>query len=341
MQKEKGRKRLFDIIQIGRREDRASRAFDVLIAIAILANIAVLFIGTFEGAAPYRGLLFGIESVTVAIFIVEYILRIVTADFLYPQLSRGRAILRFLVSFEGIVDLCTILPFFFLSGFVVFRMLRVVRILHLFRINAYYDSINVITSVLKEKKNQLLSSIFIVLVLMLAASLSMYSAEHEAQPEVFSNAFSGIWWSISTILTIGYGDIYPVTITGQLMGAIISFLGVGVVAIPTGIISAGFVEQYTRMQNRTPQGAACTGRRAGTVSAFVDEKSPFLGRSVAEAEALLPVDIVAFVREGAVIVPSASVRMQEGDMIIYRSVAEAAQDVRGAMEPGKPGKGSA
>ena len=115
-------------------------------------------------------------------------------------MSKSRATIRFLVSFDGIVDLLTIIPAFFLSGFVIFRMLRVARVFHLFRLNAKYDSFNVITTVLYEKRNQIISSVFIVLILMLASSLCMYSVEHDAQPEVFRNAFSGIWWSMSTLL---------------------------------------------------------------------------------------------------------------------------------------------
>ena len=117
--------------------------------------------------------------------------------------------------------------------------------------NARYDSFNVITTVLYEKRNQIISSVFIVVILMLASSLCMYSVEHDAQPEVFRNAFSGVWWSMSTLLTVGYGDIYPITTLGRLMAICIAYLGVGVVAIPTGIISAGFVEQYQRTVSYT------------------------------------------------------------------------------------------
>ena len=311
----KKKKRIFDIIQIGKRDDFVSRGFDIFIVIAIVINIAVLFIETFDAAAEYSGLLHAVELVTIVIFGIEYLLRIWTAEYLYPDKSKGKAILRFLVSFDGIVDLCTILPFFFLSGFVAFRMLRVVRILHLFRINAYYDSFNVITSVLIEKKNQIISSIFIILVLMLASSLCMYSAEHEVQPEVFNNAFSGIWWSTSTILTVGYGDIYPVTILGRAMAIVISFLGVGVVAIPTGIISAGFVARYTQMQNQNKN----RGSVRGTVSLTVDETSPFGGQCVKEAEEKYEIDIVAFIRNGAVIVPADSTEIMVGDMLIYQA----------------------
>lgn len=311
---EKKKKRIFDIIQIGKKDDLISRAFDFFIVTAIVVNIAVLFLETFDAAAEYLSVLRLIELVTIIIFGIEYLLRIWTAEYLYPDKSKGKAVLRFLVSFDGIVDLCTILPFFFLSGFIAFRMLRVVRILHLFRINAYYDSINVITSVLVEKKNQLISSIFIILVLMMAASLCMYSAEHEVQPEVFENAFSGIWWSTSTILTVGYGDIYPVTILGRIMAIVISFLGVGAVAIPTGIISAGFVERYTQIQNQNKPRTV-----KGTVSVTVNETSPFVNRSVKTVEEQFQIDIVVFIREGAVIVPVDSTEITVGDILIYQT----------------------
>ena len=311
----KKKKRIFDIIQIGKRDDIVSRAFDLFIVAAILANIAVLLLETFAEMARYASALHVIEVLTIIIFGIEYLLRIWTAEYLYPDKSRGQAVLKFLVSFDGIVDLCTILPFFFLSGFVALRMLRVVRILHLFRINAYYDSFNVITSVLKEKKNQLISSIFIIMVLMVTSSLCMYSAEHEVQPEVFRNAFSGIWWSMSTILTVGYGDIYPVTILGQIMAIIISFLGVGVVAIPTGIISAGFVERYTQMQNQNKP----RENVRGTVSITLDESSPFVGRGVKKIEEEYKIDILVFIRNGAVIVPVDLTEIMIGDILIYQS----------------------
>lgn len=309
------KKRIFDIIQIGQRNDIVSRAFDFFIVIAIFANIAVLCIETFDGAAEYFDILNTIEFITILIFIIEYLLRIWTAEYLYPGKTKGKAVLRFLVSFDGIVDLCTILPFFFLSGFVALRMLRVVRILHLFRINSYYDSINVITSVLKDKKNQLISSIFIILVLIMTSSLCMYSAEHEVQPEVFRNAFSGIWWGMSTILTIGYGDIYPITILGRIMAIVIAFLGVGVVAIPTGIISAGFVERYTQIQNQNKT----RGSVRGTVSAAVDESSPFVGQCVKAVEEEYQIDILVFIRNGAVIVPVDLTEIVVGDVLIYQA----------------------
>lgn len=246
MLKELNKQTIFHIIQIGQKEDVLSHAFDITLVITIIINIAVMFLKTFDQFASYYTVLSIIENITIIIFTFEYILRIYTADLLYPECSKRKAILQFLYSFDGLIDLFTILPFYFFSGFIAFRMLRVVRIFHLFRINAYYDSFNVIKSVLYEKRNQIASSLFLILVLMMASSLFMYSAEHDAQPEHFKNAFSGIWWSMSTLLTVGYGDIYPITAVGKAMAIVLAFLGVGVVAIPTGIISAGFVEFYQK-----------------------------------------------------------------------------------------------
>lgn len=311
MTKTNWKRRVFDIIQIGSDEDLPSRTFDIVLVAAIVLNILVLFLETFDELAPWKGVFDVIEIVTVAIFCVEYALRIWTAEYLYPGVSHGRAVGKFLLSYDGVIDLLTILPFFFLSGFVVFRMLRVVRIFHLFRINPKYDSFNVIKSVLYEKRNQLASSVFIILILMLAASLSMYSAEHEAQPDAFENAFSAVWWSVSTLLTVGYGDIYPVTVVGRVMAVLITFLGVGAVAIPTGIISAGFVEQYSKLQQETP-------RLTGELTAItLTMDSAWIDKTVADVEKEYHVDVVLVRRKGKVTAPKQHYALQEGDEVAY------------------------
>ena len=242
------RKRIFSIIQIGNKEDVPSTAFDYFIVVVIFLNLAATFMSTFDTLSTFVPVISVVELITTIIFTIEYILRLWTADFLFPRDKMIWSVLRFVVSFYGIIDLLTFLPyylpFFFPAGAVAFRIFRVVRIFRLFKINAQSDAFTVIMNVLKNKKWQLMSSMVLILIFMLASSLCMYSLEHEAQPDSFQNAFSGIWWAVSTLLTVGYGDIYPVTVMGQLLGIIIAFLGVCMVAIPTGIISAGFVEEY-------------------------------------------------------------------------------------------------
>ena len=316
-EKMKLKEQIFNIIQIGDKSNRISRMFDIFITVTIVANILVTFLQTFDELAFLTTVFKGVEYVTVFIFCIEYILRIWTAEYLYPDKSRGRSRLRFLVSFDGIVDLLTIVPVFFLSGFVIFRMLRVARIFHLFRLNAKYDSFNVITTVLYEKRNQIISSVFIVLILMLASSLCMYSVEHDAQPTVFRNAFSGIWWSMSTLLTVGYGDIYPVTTLGRVMAICIAYLGVGVVAIPTGIISAGFVEQYQRKSNLSSLKNEDIKEIA---EVFVDKR--YAGKTVEDIEEANQLTVFLLLREDLSILPQKDTILRMNDIIVIRDENE-------------------
>lgn len=248
------KERVFDIIQIGTRVDIPSRIFDYFIVCVILTSITVTFLHTFDSLAPYSAVLSGIELVTIVIFIIEYLLRLWTSDLLYPEAKGFRAVRKFLFSFYGVVDLLTIISYFsplYSNGIVALRMIRVIRIMRLFRINQSFDAFHIVAEVIIERKKQLLSSICMIAMIMLAASLCMYGFEHDAQPEVFKNAFSGIWWAMSTVLTVGYGDIYPITVGGKIVAIIIALLGVCVVAIPTGVISAGFVEYYARLRDES------------------------------------------------------------------------------------------
>ncbi|MCR5816297.1 MAG: ion transporter [Ruminococcus sp.] len=309
------KKRTFQIISIGQRGDLPSKVFDITITLTILANIATMLLGTFEEFNGYSQAFKLTELVTVFIFAIEYILRIWTADLLYPKLSPAKAKLRFLVSFDGMVDLLTILPFVYLSGFIVFRILRVARIFHLFRINTGSDSFAVIVSVIIEKKNQIFSSLFIIIVLMIASSLGIYSAEHEAQPEAFNNAFSGMWWSISALLTVGYGDIYPITAGGRIMGMIIALLGVGVVAIPTGIISAGFVERYSKEANK--EKGFTDLNELGEILA--NEKNGLVGMLISDIERDHGARVFMVIRDDLTIIARSELKIKKGDILIINS----------------------
>ena len=237
------RRRIFEILQIGKDSDKASRIFDFTLVGLILVNLALDIAFTFDELKRYAAIFSAIETITVLFFTVEFSLRLWTADLLYGK-GRIASAVRYVFSFNGVVEFLSIAPFYmpllFPTGIIAFRMFRVVRILRLFQANAYSDSLSTILIVLKRKRNQILSSMMIILIIMIMSSLVMYGFEHEAQPDVFRNAFSGIWWASATLLTVGYGDIYPVTLMGKIASIVITFLGVGMVAIPTGILSAGF-----------------------------------------------------------------------------------------------------
>ena len=309
------RKRIFSIIQIGYKEDIPSRVFDYFIVIMILLNLFTTIAETFSSLSHLSGLFDAVDVITVVIFTIEYALRLWTADYLYPDRSKGRAILAFVFSFYGIIDLLAFLPFylpfFFPAGAVAFRMFRVFRIFRLFKVNSQYDAFNVILDVINEKRTQLISSIVFIFIFLIASSLCMYSFEHEAQPEVFKNAFSGMWWAVSALLTVGYGDIYPITTWGQIFAIIIAFLGVLMVAVPTGIISAGFVEVYTKAGKEKELECEPTVSMED-----VSKGHRWLGREVGEIP--LPPDrkLLLILRHGESILPSPETVIEDGDRIV-------------------------
>ena len=314
---DKFRKRLFEIVQIGAAKDLLSRSFDVIISAIIILNIIVTFMSTFKQFDDIKPILSGIELGTVIFFTVEYILRIFTADFLYPNKKKGMAVIAFLFSFYGIIDFLSFfpfyLPFFTPTGVAVFRLFRVFRIFRLFKINAQFDAFNVIVRVLNEKKTQLMSSVVLILMLMLSASMLMYGVEHDAQPEVFENALSGFWWSMATVFTIGYGDIYPVTLLGKLLALVISFLGVGIIAIPTGIISAGFVEEFQKINMYKGHGE---GHELEFITGVIGEKHAWAGKAIKDIAVPPQSLIVMVIRDGNNLTPGGNLVLQVNDTIV-------------------------
>ncbi|MBR4514150.1 MAG: ion transporter [Lachnospiraceae bacterium] len=313
----KGKDKIFRMISVGVVDEPLNQAYDIISTLALILNLTAAVLNTYDNMAALFGNAFVIiDSVTVAFFAVDYILRIITSDCLFPNLTKSRAVLKYITSFTGIIDLLSFLPhylpFFFPGGTAVFRMFRVVRILRLFRINAYYDSLHVITEVISGKKQQLLSSVFIIVVLMVASSLCMYSVEHEAQPDVFENAFSGIWWSASTLLTVGYGDIYPVTSLGKFLGIVISFLGVGMVAIPTGIISAGFVEQYHKLKSMGDESEI----GLHFIRVAVKPQDEWCGKQIKDLMLPSGIIIAIVLRGDRTIVPRGDLKIRADDIVV-------------------------
>lgn len=312
------RRALARMVEIGAADDIVSRGYDFCITAAILVNLTAVVLDTFSGIHATHGKTIGaVETATAACFIADYALRLLAARFTHPRGGELRSICAYAFSFGGIVDLLSFLPdclpVFFPSGAVAFRLFRVVRIFRLFRITAYYDSLSAIAEVIGSKRQQLVSSVFILLVLILASSLCMYSVECNVEGTGFTNAFSGIWWAVSTLLTVGYGDIVPTTTLGKLLGAVLTFLGVGMVAIPTGIISAGFVEQYSRIQASLDRARE---QDIHFIKFRLDEGDAWAGRDIAALR--LPHDVIltAVHRGHEVLVPNGSLVLQPGDTIV-------------------------
>ena len=237
---------VFTVIQPAEKDNLASKIFDVFIMVLIFVTIVSIFIVTFDIPPALVRVLDRFERGALIAFTVEYLLRIWTADLLYPELGPWRARGKYILSGMALIDLAAILPFYLPMALPVdlvgIRMVRLVRMLRIFKLNRYSDALNSICEVFRKKMHEIAAALLFVLFLLVIASLLIYHAEHDAQPDKFTNAFSGLWWAVATLTTVGYGDIYPVTALGRFFGAVIAIMGIGMVAVPTGILSAGFVE---------------------------------------------------------------------------------------------------
>lgn len=219
---------------------------DGFLMFLVITSVVVAFLSTFELSDKAVQVLGILETTFVVIFSIEYVLRMWTSELMYPKLPAWKARLRYAFSPMAIIDLLSILPFYLpltRMSVGILKSVRLVRVLRIFKINRYTSALTLIGRVLKTRATQLLSSILVIFVLIFIAAMLMYDVEHKAQPEVFNNALSAMWWAMSTITTVGYGDIYPITSFGRVISGVITFLGIGLTAIPTGIISAGFIEQ--------------------------------------------------------------------------------------------------
>ena len=251
------RRKIFEIIQPNRGQSIASRVFDVMITMLILLSVVSVFAVTFGLPRPVLRALYRFEQFASIVFSVEYLLRILTADMLYPDKGFFASRVKYLFSAMALIDLAAILPFwipmFLPCSMLALRALRLVRLLRILKLNRYFNAIRTLGDVLVAKKSELIGSLFFVVILMLVSSLLMFSVEHDAQPDVFRNAFSGLWWAVATLTTVGYGDIYPVTTLGRILGAFIAFSGIAALAIPTGIITAGLTEQIARNKEKAQE----------------------------------------------------------------------------------------
>lgn len=240
---------IFTVIQPDLGNSPASRIFDYFITTLILLSVVSVYAVTFEVSPEVKRPMARFEDFVAIVFTIEYLLRIWTANLLYPKSGTIGSRIRYVCSSMAIIDLVAILPFwlpmFIPASLLGVRALRLVRVLRLLKLSRYFEAVASIGDVVRKKRRELMGSLFFVFLMMMVSSLVIYSVEHDAQPDVFRNAFSGLWWAVATLTTVGYGDIYPVTVIGRIFGAVIALLGIGMVAIPTGIISSGLMERIS------------------------------------------------------------------------------------------------
>lgn len=194
------------------------------------------------------------ELFTLLVFTIEYFLRIVTADYRYPNEKNWlRAAWRFMKSGGGIIDFIAISPFVFHLANVDFRFLRALkisRLLRVFKLNALTRSVGIVGDVFVEKRNELGVTLFVTFIMLLVSSTLMWYVEGSVQPKAFPNIVATFWWAIATLTTVGYGDVFPVTAYGKLLSGMIAVLGIGIVALPAGILSSAFIEKLEKEKEK-------------------------------------------------------------------------------------------
>ena len=239
--------RLFCIFFTDEIDDPLEKYVNGLITGLIFLSVVSVILETEESLfSRFHSLFNGFEVFTVGVFTVEYLLRlwVCTLDPRYRSPIRGR--LRYACTPMALVDLVSILPFYLPVSGLDFRFVRAVRLTRLFRVlklGHYSQSLKALGRVLRSKKEELLVTLFAGAIVLIVASSIMYYVERDVQPDAFSSILSSMWWGVATLTTIGYGDIYPQTALGKMLGSLIAVLGIGLFALPAGIVASGFASE--------------------------------------------------------------------------------------------------
>lgn len=237
------RKRIFEIIEVGKDGDVLSKAYDFFMMGAIVVSLIPLLFKT-------ESFLFQImDYVTTGIFIVDYLLRICTADY---KLNKGRmSFVRYPFTFMAIIDLLSILPTFLtvfwqaLKLLKIFRLLRTFKVFRVFKSFRYSKNIDLIVTVIKKQKDSLFAVCVLAIGYIIIIALIMFNVE----PETFNSFFDALYWSTISLTTMGYGDIYAVSVLGKIITMISALFGIAVVALPAGLISAGFMTELEKKKS--------------------------------------------------------------------------------------------
>ena len=241
------RKRIFNIIEQSRDGDSISLTYDIIMLFAIAVSILPLMF--VEDTALFRVF----EQITVSFFIIDYVLRWITAD--YRLKKGGWSFILYPFTGWAIIDLLSILPGFTIlgKGFKLFRITRLLRILRLFKFVRYSDKIQVLGRVVRKEKGVLLTVLGIAVFYVFLTALIMFNAEPHINPVTgnvtFEDFFDALYWATVTLTTVGYGDMIPVTDIGRFVSMLSSLFGVAVIALPSGVITASYLEELRSLKN--------------------------------------------------------------------------------------------
>lgn len=226
-----------------------------LVGLILLNVIAIILESVSWIGHGYRVFFTWFERFSVAIFTVEYFVRVWCCvdidEYKTEGISSWQARVHYIFSIKALIDLLAVLPSYFaMFTQVDLRILRVFRLLRVFKLTRYSRAMSLLLVVLKEEKKSLFAAFFVLFIIMLLASSGIYLIEHEVQPEKFGSIPDAMWWAMATLTTVGYGDVTPITPLGKFFGSCITITSMGIVALPAGIFASGFSEQLNRRRKR-------------------------------------------------------------------------------------------
>ncbi len=239
------KKRCYQVLEKGAKDDLLSRRVDIFIVTLIFLNVVSVIVESVKWIRTDFGDYFLVfEWFSIGVFSIEYLLRIwsITENPKYHKSITGR--ISYFFSFYSLVDLISFLPaflpFFIKADFRIVRAIRLLRLFRLLKLSRYNKAFKQIKRVMETSREELVVSLFAVLTLLVISSSLMYFVENEIQPESFSSIPATMWWGVATLTTVGYGDVYPVTDLGRFLAGLMAILGIGIFALPAGILANGF-----------------------------------------------------------------------------------------------------
>ena len=252
MNKKSIRKRIWEILEKGDPNDKVSFYTDIFLITLIIFNIIAVLLETVDSIYSLYSFEFLVfERFSTVVFLIEYILRIWVC--VEEKIKKNKLItrLKYASTWPAIIDLLAVLSGLLPMIFEVdLRILRALRMLRLLKFSRYFKVMNLLLGVLREEKQSFLAAMFLLTIAMLIASTGIYIFEKDAQPDKFGSIPEAMWWAVATLTTVGYGDVTPVTAMGKIFGAIITIIGIGTVALPSGILASGFSDQLKRRQTQ-------------------------------------------------------------------------------------------
>lgn len=257
------KRRIYELLQFDWDGDALSRFIDTFIVTLIVLNVAAVILESVSAIrAEFADYFLWFETLSVAIFTVEYVLRLwsITENADYAAPLNGR--LRYAFTPLALIDALAIIPFylgFLTTDLRLLRIFRLFRIARIAKLGRYSVALQTLGTVIRNKKEELIVTIAFLLTLLTVAASMMYMLERDAQPDAFSSIPAAMWWGIATLTTVGYGDVYPVTAMGRVFGALVATIGIGMFALPAGILGSGFMEEIGR-RNQSSKTCPTCGR---------------------------------------------------------------------------------